>query len=81
MSCSLPVITSNISSLREIAQGRASLVDPNDFINIGQEMNKIVNDNQYRMDLISKGSEYAIEFSWTKMAKEFAQLIEKVSNE
>ncbi len=79
MSCSLPVITSNISSLGEIAHDdNAVRVDPHSEIQIGEAMHTLVHDEVYRNNLVVHGREYSERFSWKKMAREFLVLIESL---
>ncbi len=61
-----PVITSNISSLKEIALGAALLVNPLSTEEISQAMIKMISDKQLRKDLSDKGLKRAEQFSWKK---------------
>jgi glycosyltransferase involved in cell wall biosynthesis len=49
------VITSNISSMPEVAAGAAHLVDPFDVTSIREGILKVINDPPYRKRLIEKG--------------------------
>ena len=58
-----PVITSNVSSLPEVA-GRAALyVDPNDIGSIARAIRKLDKDSDLRLDLIERGRKQAAKFS------------------
>ncbi|MCS7123549.1 MAG: glycosyltransferase family 1 protein [Candidatus Aenigmarchaeota archaeon] len=70
MACGCPVITSNISSLPEVAGDAGVLVDPKDPEAICREMEKIITDEETREDLMKKGLKRAKEFSWDKTAEE-----------
>ena len=50
-----PVITSNISPLKEVAGNAALLVDPHDIISIREGFLKMISDEKYRQELIVKG--------------------------
>jgi len=63
-----PVITSNVSSMPEVAGDAALLVDPNDTRNIANAMNKVAMDSHLRTDLIAKGKLQREKFSWDKSA-------------
>jgi len=63
-----PVITSNISSLPEITENSAILVDPNSTEDIKKAIEKIVNSNKLRQQLSQKGIKQAQKFSWIKTA-------------
>jgi len=63
-----PVVTSNVSSLPEVAGGAALLVDPYDVTSIADGIRRAVTDEPLRQALIARGSERARHFSWTKSA-------------
>jgi glycosyltransferase involved in cell wall biosynthesis len=66
MACGTPVITSNVSSLPEIAGGAALLVDPYDPASIADAIMRAVTDEPLRESLAQRGLARAREFSWTK---------------
>ncbi|MCB9150111.1 MAG: glycosyltransferase family 4 protein [Caldilineaceae bacterium] len=68
MTCGAPVITSNVSSLPEVAGNAAILVDPYSEQEIAQAILTIVHDNSFRQQLITKGIEQAQKFSWEQCA-------------
>lgn len=76
MACGVPVITSNTSSMPEIAGDAAVIVDPFKPEEITQAMSNLVSDNNLRIQLISRGLERSKQFTWKKMAEE-VQLIYK----
>ncbi len=65
-----PVITSDLSSMREIAKGAALLVDPYSIFDIEENMLQILQDNNLKIELSKKGLERVKEFTWTKCAEE-----------
>ena len=73
MACGLPVITSNISALPEVAGDAAILIDPYQEGAIRLAMEDLVDNEQLRRDLVQKGFENAKRFSWRKMAEEIRQ--------
>ncbi|MEQ9359184.1 glycosyltransferase family 4 protein [Coleofasciculus chthonoplastes] len=70
MTLGAPVVTSNTSSLPEVAGDAALLIDPNDPIQLAEAILKIISDTQFRQDLIQKGKARAKLFSWERTAKE-----------
>ncbi|MBE9035239.1 glycosyltransferase family 4 protein [aff. Roholtiella sp. LEGE 12411] len=70
MTLGAPVVTANTSSLPEVTGDAAILIDPNDFIQLAEAILKIINDCQFRQELINKGQERAKLFSWERTAKE-----------
>ena len=77
IACGTPVITSNLSSLPEVAGDAALYVDPYDVKQIVEAMNTISKDNQLRKQLVKLGLERAKEFSWQKTAQQTLQVIEQ----
>jgi glycosyltransferase involved in cell wall biosynthesis len=75
MSLGVPVITSKISSMVEVAGGAALLVDPFDIEDISRAMEKVYSDPVLRTDLIRKGFARAEIFSWSKAADAYLRLI------
>jgi glycosyltransferase involved in cell wall biosynthesis len=69
MACGTPVVTSNVSSLPEVAGGAALLVDPYDEDAIADAMIRAVTDESLRAELIEKGVQRARTFSWTHSVK------------
>lgn len=72
-----PVVTSNISSMPEVAGGAACLVNPFDVESIRSGIIKITNDSTYREELIKKGLENVKRFN----AKEVASMYEAIYRE
>ncbi|MBW4575391.1 MAG: glycosyltransferase family 4 protein [Aphanothece sp. CMT-3BRIN-NPC111] len=70
MTLGTPVVTSNTSSLPEVAGDAALLVDPNDPTQLADAILKVISDSSIRQELIDKGKERAKLFSWERTAKE-----------
>lgn len=70
MACGSPVITSNLSSLPEVAGDSALLVDPYDVGDIFRAMLRLLNDEGLRTELSIKGIERSRFFSWEKTARQ-----------
>lgn len=68
MACGVPVITSNTSSMPEVARDAAHLIDPNKYDEICMGMLKITSDTNYRSQLVEKGLLQSKKFTWHKMA-------------
>lgn len=64
----IPVITSNVSSMPEVAKDAAVLVNPKDTDAIADAMQKIQEDN-LRTKLIEKGITRAKDFNWDRTAE------------
>ena len=61
-----PVLTSNASSLSEIAQNAAILFDPHDIGSIAHSLKRLINDEPLRNDIKAKGLRRAGEFTWQR---------------
>jgi len=69
MAAGCPVITSNISSLPEVAGEGALLVYPKDSKEIAQAISALLHNEKLRQSLIKKGREQAAKFSWENTAQ------------
>jgi glycosyltransferase involved in cell wall biosynthesis len=77
MQCGVPVITSNTTSMPEVAGDAALLVDPASVNSISDAMLKLVKDESLRHELSVKGKARAKNFSWDRSAELFWKSIEK----
>jgi glycosyltransferase involved in cell wall biosynthesis len=69
-SCGVPVITSNTSSMPEVAGNGALYVDPFNVDEMANALKIVITDAKVSRDLIQKGSENAKKFNWDKTASE-----------
>jgi glycosyltransferase involved in cell wall biosynthesis len=69
MACGAPVITSNTSSMPEVAGDGALIIDPFKPEEMTAAMVEILADKQLRDELIGKGFKQAAKFSWKAMAE------------
>jgi glycosyltransferase involved in cell wall biosynthesis len=81
MNCETVVITSNVTSMPEVAEDAALYVNPLSINSIADAMIKIYENNDLRNELIEKGKIQRQRFSWDKTAEKFWNSIEKVINE
>lgn len=77
--CGCPVVTSNLSSMPEIAGGGAILVDPYSVDDIVSSMRKIEN-RKLRMEIVKEGFKNVKRFSWEKCAEQTLKILEGVSS-
>ena len=78
MACGVPVITSNTSSMPEIAGDAALLVDPSKPEQIVEAINQILNDEKLCVALCDKGIKQAAGFSWKIMAANYLKLYKEI---
>ncbi len=77
--CDTPVITSNVTSMPEVAGTAALLTDPFSVNSIADAMQKIASDTALRQKLIVAGREQGRKFSWEKTAGRLWDCIEKAA--
>jgi glycosyltransferase involved in cell wall biosynthesis len=80
MNCEVPVITSNITSMPEVAQDAALLVDPFSPDAICNAMVYLYKDEDMRKELIQRGKKRKLDFSWNKTAEALWKSIENTVN-
>jgi glycosyltransferase involved in cell wall biosynthesis len=77
-SLGVPVLTSNVTALPEVAGEGALYVDPYNVEEIAKGMERIAFDENLRKDLIKKGFENIKRFSWERAAKELLKVFKEV---
>lgn len=78
MSLGTPVITSDVSSIPEVAGTAALLVNPNSVADLVQAIEKVVDDKKLRAQMAQKGKEQAKKFSWQQTAEETLAIYREV---
>jgi glycosyltransferase involved in cell wall biosynthesis len=68
MACGTPVITSNLSSLPEVAGSAAQFVNPYDTEDLTRALGMLLTDEQARTQLGAMGIARARSFSWERTA-------------
>jgi glycosyltransferase involved in cell wall biosynthesis len=69
MSCGTPVVTSRISSLPEVVDDAALLVDPYSVEDIALAMGRLLDDDALRTRLVEKGLARAQSYSWERSVR------------
>jgi len=70
MQCGAPVLTSNVSSLPEVAGDAAVLVTPTEVEDIAHGLKRLLDHADLRAELRIRGYQRAREFSWERCARE-----------
>jgi glycosyltransferase involved in cell wall biosynthesis len=81
MACGCPVISSNVSSMPEVAGEAAILVDPLSVTEIRAAMVRVLTDNGQRDKMMEAGLKQAATFSWKRCAGETVSLLRTVAGE
>ena len=77
MACGTPVITSNLSSMPEVAGDAALLVNPYSVGEIAHAMQTIATDSKVRLNLKKASLARSAEFSWHKTGEATANILQK----
>lgn len=80
MACGCPVISADTSSLSEIVQDSALMINPYRSGSIRESIIRLYNDEEERRSLIEKGLDRIKSFSWEKCASETVSVYKKVIN-
>jgi len=75
--CDTPVITSNVTSMPEVAGDAAILTDPFSITSIADAMQKVASDAGFREKLVIAGRKQRLKFSWEQTAEKLWGCIEK----
>ncbi len=81
MACETPVLTSNVSSLPEVAGRAALLVDPYRVDEIAVNLEKLLGDTEVRSGLIQLGRDQVEKFSWQAAATQLIEIYENLLSE
>ena len=80
MAASVPVITSNCSSLPEVAGDAAILVDPHDVDCLKEKMTEVLYSVELRNQLIEKGHQNIKRFNWDSAASSLHEILLEVAS-
>jgi glycosyltransferase involved in cell wall biosynthesis len=75
MACGTPVVTSNVSSIPEVAGDAALMVDPNNVDAIAQAMREVMESSELRTKLRELGRDRVKQFSWQSTATQTAAIL------
>ena len=79
MASRTPVIASNTSSLPEVLEDAAVLVNPENVFDIARGMRLILSDDQLRQKLVRKGAEQVAKFSWKLAAQKVLETYQLIA--
>ncbi|MGI4727971.1 MAG: glycosyltransferase family 4 protein [Janthinobacterium lividum] len=78
--CGLPVVTSNCSSMPEVAGDAAMVVDPFDIQDIKDGISALINNEKLREEVVKKGFENVKRFSKEKVVAQYNLLYQELDN-
>jgi glycosyltransferase involved in cell wall biosynthesis len=70
MTLGTPVVSSNSSSIPEVAGDAAILINPDEPLELAEAILKVISDTQLHQELVCRGKERAKIFTWEKTARE-----------
>ena len=73
-----PVITSNLLSMPEVADNAACIVDPFNVSDIREGILKIIDDENFRINLVENGFKNAIRFHPKEIARQYFEIYEEL---
>jgi glycosyltransferase involved in cell wall biosynthesis len=74
MACGVPVITSNTSSLPEVAGDAAFLIDPGSSVQLSQVMLDLISDHDLSASLVDKGVLQSSKMTWSNVAQNVSNI-------
>ena len=78
MSCEVPLIATNVSSIPELTKEFAILVDPKNDQMIADSVRKVLLNYDKYKEVAVKGRQHVIEnFNWARITKEYENIIQK----
>lgn len=75
MACGVPVVTSCVTAMPEVAGGAALLVDPRSVEQISRALERITQDIPLRRQLVQKGLRRAACFTWSSTASSVRKVV------
>ena len=79
LAAGVPVLTSNVSALPEVAGDAAVLVDPRSPQEVGSALERLLLSPSLRAELTGRGRARAREFTWEVCARKSWQFFERVA--
>jgi glycosyltransferase involved in cell wall biosynthesis len=80
MAAGAPVITSDRSSMPEVAGDAAVLVDPTDVDALAGAMARLLGDREWRETLRCRGTARAAQFTWQRAAEQTLEILVEAAN-
>ena len=81
ISCGVPTITSNVSSMPEVIGNAGITIDPTDIIELKNSMKKIIKNDNLKKKLKNLGIKQSKKFTWENCAINTLEVYQKVQSE
>jgi glycosyltransferase involved in cell wall biosynthesis len=73
------VLTSDVTSLPEVAGNAGLLVNPEDSVSISNGISRLIKDRSYRNDLVQMGLDRVKQYNWKATTQRFVEAVEKAT--
>jgi glycosyltransferase involved in cell wall biosynthesis len=77
MVCGLPVVTSDISAVKDSTGGNAILLPPKNIKLWVESIRQLLDDESLRNEFSRRGMEWAKQFTWEKKAEEYEMCLKE----
>ena len=82
MSCEIPLIASNVSSIPELVGDYAKLIPPKNITELSNSIRSILNNYSYYKNIAVRGRQHIVDnFNWLKITEEYENIISKTIND
>ncbi|WP_410199672.1 glycosyltransferase family 4 protein [Burkholderia cenocepacia] len=78
MAAGVPVVTSDQSSLPEVAAGAAAIVDPNDIVQFSAVLRRGLEDDEWRRDARARGLDVSDGYLWQRCVERTGEIYQRV---
>ena len=79
MSCSVPLIAANTSSIPELVGDYATLIPSRDSTSLAKSIKLVISDYEKYKNIAEKGRLHVLDnFSWTKITEEYESVMYKI---
>lgn len=79
MACETPVVTSNVTSMPEVAGNAALYFDPLNEEDMAEKMEQVLHDESLREQLVAAGRERVRQYSWQRCAEATMAVYEEIT--
>jgi glycosyltransferase involved in cell wall biosynthesis len=81
MAAGCPIVTADRYGTKELAEGAAVLVNPEDVESIAGGMRRVLDDGALRTEMVAAGRQRSREFTWRRCATETLRVFERIRPE
>jgi glycosyltransferase involved in cell wall biosynthesis len=79
MNIGMPIVCSNKSSLPEILQNGGLYFDPNNYLQLSNQIESLIKNKSLRKKKSKEAKRISLRYSWSNNTKEFCKIINKLS--